>query len=138
MRLHHTDDPICPLCEEKLKGAHEYMAEWFRRVKRSYPNVHTSCAYRGKEEQDAAVARGASRARFPKSAHNFERDGKPCSLALDLFQIDEDGIGRWVPLFFAKINAENEKSGEPLIWGGRFKSIGDSCHFELDRKKRAP
>ncbi len=82
-------------------------------------------------DQNKCVSEGKSKAVWPTSPHNAMRDKKPCSKALDLFQIDEDGIARWVPIFFAKLNAENLANLEPLIWGGEFKTLGDSCHFQL-------
>lgn len=135
MNLHHTDAPVCPLCEEKLKQAHVYLGEWFRALKRRYPNVHVSWSWRGQESQDHAFETGSSRLKWPFSAHNqTTSEGMPNSMALDLFQIDEDGVARWSPSFFAKVNAENEASGEPLRWGGKWKSIGDSCHYQFSAK----
>lgn len=40
--------------------------------------------WRGKEDQDAAVASGASKTPWPTSKHNHEELGKPCSLAVDV------------------------------------------------------
>lgn len=133
--LHHTDGESCPLCVEKLKQAHLYLVQWFLVLKRKYPNVHVSWAWRGQRDQDHALETHASALRWPFSAHNHTmKDGSPCSMALDLFQLDEDGVARWSPTFFSKVNAENEAAGEPIQWGGKFKSFGDSCHFQFNAK----
>jgi hypothetical protein len=117
MSLHHTDAPACPLCEEKLRTAHSVMADWFRRIKKQFENVHISWAYRGAEDQERFFKEGKTRCRFPKSAHNYAINGKPCSLALDLFLIDEDGSARFPPLFYAKVNEINQQNKEPIRWG---------------------
>lgn len=130
MRLHHTDDPICPLCEHKLEGAHPDLAEWYRGVKARHPDAHISWAFRGKADQNRFFADGASKAPWPLSKHNHEKDGKPCSLALDLFQI-RDGRAIFDPVFGAKVNAENQAAGLKLVWGGTFKRLGDAGHFEM-------
>lgn len=129
VRVRHTDDAACPLCWEKLKGAHAYLRSWFYEKKRKYPNLHVSWAWRGKEDQERMFREGASRAHFGQSAHNaVDAEGKPCARALDLFQIDEDGVARFSRQFMKKL--WDECKGEPLRWGGNFKSIGDECHFE--------
>lgn len=130
--LHHTHDPVCLLCEDKLFTADPRLASWFRAVKARYTNVHVSWSWRGEADQEAFFKEGKTHAHFPHSAHNkMDASGKPCSLALDLFQIDEDGIARFSPLFYAKIADESEKTNEPILWGGTFKNIGDKDHFQL-------
>lgn len=131
--MHHEAGPSCPLCETKLMTAHPYLASWFRRVKSKYINVHISWAWRGEADQNAFKSGGKSELGWPHSPHNHTTPlGKPYSLALDLFQEDEDGAARWSPAFFFKLNSENEADKEPLKWGGKWKSIGDSCHFQVD------
>lgn len=132
MALHHTEDPVCPLCEAKIRDSHPAMASWFREKKKVYQNLHTSCSFRGKVDQDSAFKEGKSKLKWPHSAHNRvnPRTAKPESLALDLFQIDEVGNPRWSPLFFAMLNRENRQDRCPIRWGGDFRTLGDSCHFE--------
>lgn len=132
MSAHHTHDKVCPLCTEKALTAHPYLAAWFGRVKKRYPNVHISWAWRGAEDQEKFFKEGKTRCHFPNSKHNKTKpDGTPCSMALDLFLWDEDGVARFPPLWYARLNAENEADREPIKWGGEFKSIGDGDHFEL-------
>lgn len=106
------------------------MSSWFKRLKSRYPNVHVSWAYRGADDQDRFFKEGKSQLRYPLSAHNATLYGKPCSRALDLFQIDEDGVARFSEPFYAKVNDENEAAQEPITWGGTWKSLGDKDHFE--------
>ena len=129
---HHTDDPECPLCEQKLATAHKTLQSWYRRHKVRNPNSHISWAYRGKDDQEQFFKEGKTRCHFPDSPHNhLDEKSQPESLALDLFQIDEDGNARFSPKWYAKVNAENEADKEPIIWGGTFKSIGDGDHYQL-------
>lgn len=133
--MRHTEGD-CPLCRKKLEGAHVYLRDWFYRVKAREPSIHVSWAWRGPEDQAKLKSEGASNASFPNSPHNHQTKDGPCSLALDLFQIDADGQARFSGLFMAKIWAKCEADKEPFIWGGYFKKpAGDFCHFELDRKK---
>lgn len=132
MRASHTDDPVCPLCQQKLLTAHPFFHDWFARQKQKYPNLHISWAYRGKEDQERVYADGKSNARFGQSAHNaVDEKGKPRADALDLFQIDEDGVARFSPTFMAKLWGECKDDG--LIWGGNFRKLGDFCHFQRKR-----
>jgi hypothetical protein len=84
---YHTNDLICLLCAEKLATADPRIAEWFLEIKKEFPHAHVSWAYRNKEDQDRFFAEGKTRAKFPRSKHNVERDGKPYAQALDLFEL---------------------------------------------------
>ena len=128
---HHTNEPVCPLCDFKLKTAHPYLGLWFRKLKARYPSAHISWAWRGQIDQDKFFDEGKTKVRFPHSKHNNMKGSLPYSLALDLFQEDDDGNARFSPLWYAKVNAENEAEKEPIVWGGRFKHLGDGDHFEL-------
>lgn len=132
-KLSHAEGPACPLCEEKLKTAHPTIREWFLGKKAKYRNLHVSCAYRGAEEQEKAFKEHATTLHYPESKHNHTEGGKPCSLAVDVFQIDEDGRARFSSLFCAKLNAENQAEGLKIRWGGTFhlKHGNDGCHFEV-------
>lgn len=128
---HHTDDFECPLCEEKIASAHPYMQDWFRRLKKKYPTVHCSCAWRDEAAQEKAFSDGKTKAHWPDSKHNFMLDGKPCSLALDIFEI-VNGKERWSWSFYREVNQENTLDNEEILWGGMFKSIIDGPHWEYN------
>lgn len=131
---HHTADPACPLCEEKLAQAHADLAEWYRsKVKAAYPNSHVSWSYRDQASQEQAVADGKSELHYPASAHNkTDAAGSPRALALDLFFIDQNGKAYWPAMLFAKIADDAEHAGDPILWGGHWRELGDSDHFQWE------
>lgn len=134
MDLHHSDGQSCPLCNDKLLSAHPYLKSWFGRVKAKYVNTHISWAFRNMAEQNQFYKDGRTRAQWPKSPHNHMIGDMPQALALDIFQLDEDGIARFSPAFYNRLNQENEVNLEPIFWGGKFKTLGDQDHFELTLK----
>lgn len=87
--------------------------------------MHVACAYRNKEAQNIAFTQGDSKLPWPQSKHNL----MPAK-ALDIFQ-QVEGRAIFDPIFCAKLNAESRLADFPLRWGGEFKSLGDSGHFEL-------
>lgn len=103
MNLHHNDDDPCPMCESKLEGAHVDLVTWFREVKSLWSNCHVSWAFRNEALQNKAYENHASNLKWPMSAHNHMENNKPCALALDIFQIDEDGVGRFSPKFYSMV-----------------------------------
>ncbi len=126
----HTDGPVCAGCEKKLMQADPRIAKWFReRVKPLKPDCHISWSFRGKEDQEEAVREGKSEKPWPSSAHNAIQNGKPCSRALDLFQ-SVDGKALFPMRYFREICDDADAAGVPIRWGGRFRSLGDACHFE--------
>jgi hypothetical protein len=126
---HHTSDPVCPLCAEKLTTADPRIAEWFFEMKKEFPHAHVSGAYRGREVQEQVFKR-RKRAHWPQSRHNHMEDGKPCSLVLDVFQL-KNGKPKFCPNFYFTLNELTQKMGLPISWGGSFRAIMDSDHFEL-------
>ena len=132
LRLHHEEGAQCPLCDWKLTTAHPRLAQWFWALKKRYKNAHVSWAYRNEDKQKLFFNEGKSRVLYPNSKHNkVDAKGNPCSLALDLFQIDEDGLARFPNPWYAKIHAENEANREPIVWGGSWEKFPDLNHFEL-------
>ena len=121
----HSDGPECPGCDLKLKDAHSYLQDWFKRLKAKYVNVHVACAYRDQLSQEQAFKSGATKLHFPLSAHN-----KVPALALDVFLIGEDGVAAWPPQWFIQVNQENIANKEPLQWGGMWHELGDNDHFQ--------
>lgn len=124
---HHTSDPVCPLCEQKLSLAHEDLQKWFRDLKSRHSDVHVSWSFRDEASQDQAFREGKTKLRFPASPHN-----KTPAMALDIFQIDDSGKPKWDPIFNTKVNYESLNLGYQLRWGGTFKSLGDYDHFQLN------
>lgn len=129
--MRHTNTEVCESCNEKLKQSHPAMKAWVLELRARHEDVHVSCSFRNKADQDKAYIERKSLLRWPNSKHNYTRNGQPYSLAVDLFQIDSLGQGHWDKSFFTQINEENEAHQREMRWGGEFKSIGDSCHFEM-------
>lgn len=127
----HTDEDKCPGCELKLRYVHPYLVDWFHRLKANYPSVHISDGWRDAAEQTIAVKGGKSNTPWPHSKHNYTVNGNACSLALDIFQIDLDGIAHWSFKFYQLIDKLNQEDKEPVLWGGTFTAIKDGPHFEL-------
>lgn len=127
MSTHHTSDPVCPACEEKLTQAHDKLAPFFKYFKSIYPDLHVSWSYRDKQSQEEAVKNHKSDLHYPKSPHN-----KLPALAIDVFQINEHGAGIWDGKFCAKLNKEQKAAGFDLLWGGEFKDLGDADHFQVN------
>lgn len=121
----HNQGDSCQSCLDKLIHGHPGIVEAYHFIKTRHPDVHCSWIYRGPEDQEKARSSGASLAKFGQSKHNLEP-----AQAMDLFQIDENGIAIFDPKFCSKLNAELKEAGFKLKWGGDFKKIGDYCHWE--------
>lgn len=77
----HLNNGACPHCQvilNKFPGFHPSFRAWFEAFQKQHPEAHISDAGRGKAEQEAYVASGASDANWPDSAHNW-------NAALDFF-----------------------------------------------------
>lgn len=131
MNHHSNQEPVCPLCSEKLEQAHPYLRKWFETVKRRHPHAHVAWAFRDKETQNRFLKEKKSKLPWPLSKHNHMLNGKPCALALDLFQIDERGNDVWDEKFYAQVNADNELDRAQLEWAGRWHSFKETCHFQM-------
>lgn len=122
----HTQGQECEGCNERMKEAHVMLQSFFSQLKDKYNDVHVSCVYRNKEDQDKAFLLGGSKLRYPHSKHN-----KVPSEAIDIFQINENGKAIFNREFLAMAFDFSKEIGLDLRWGGKFKSLGDFCHYEL-------
>lgn len=137
---HHTDGPECLFCIDKMKKAHPVLQSFFTSLKKQEMTVHVCWSWRGKDDQNRAFDDGKSTVVFPNSKHNsVDLNGNPCSRAIDLFTIDEDGSARFEVKFYRdrawRFIQENRL---PLAWGGNFTKIKDYDHFELLPSIRQP
>lgn len=83
MTIRHVNTGKCPKCEEiknRYPGFDQDMWTWFKLLQASHPEAHISCAGRDEHEQNILFGRGASKAKWGQSAHNY-------NAALDLFVI---------------------------------------------------
>lgn len=130
-RLHHEPGSTCPLCAEKLATADSRLITWFLKKKEIHPEIHVSWAWRGQADQDRFFREGKTFLKWPESEHNHMEHGVPCARALDLFCLTDKGQAIWDEAFFARLASECEKDGDPILWGGNFRKLGDGDHFQL-------
>lgn len=83
--------------------------------------------HRTKEEQDAAVAKGFSKVKFPNSKHN----SLP-SKAVDIcpHPVNWNDKQAFIDLSLT-VKEEAAKMGLKIKWGGDFKTFFDGPHYEL-------
>ncbi len=119
-RVRHTNNGDCPKCEEILNrfaGCHPMLVDWFVQLQRKHPDAHISCAGRGRKDQEDAKKRGASKASYGESAHNY-------NMALDLFKMHQSGA-EWPRDWF------NEVVGKTLPGWLTWYGAPGSKFFEL-------
>jgi hypothetical protein len=78
----HVNSGQCIHCLEifqRYPGFHVGLYKWFQDLQQKHPEAHVSCAGRGRQDQEECFNRGASRAHFGQSAHNYNS-------AIDLFK----------------------------------------------------
>ena len=132
--VHHSADPICPKCEITLMWAHpEFIPVW-KAIKTKFLDAHISWTYRDKDSQEEAFKERKSNAHFPNSPHNkTDAKGNKCSHAIDLFQItSEHPEGLWKEEWFEEIATYIVALFPFVFWGGKFKSIHDGDHYEIE------
>lgn len=142
MLKHNYLKEVCEECEFKLQFAHPDCARFYYFLKENgFNEVHISESARNQEDQQKAFTTGKSKTPWPNSKHNFIKDGKQCSLALDLFKIDKDGIasfplGYYFDMYVALKNSSDFKN--LVRWGGDFKSIykGEDYPTFLENRKK--
>ena len=123
--MKHNDGPICNSCSFKLQEGHEKLTEWFNYFKEKYPEMHTSCVYRGKEDQDNDYKTGVSKLQYPDSYHN-----KTPSQAIDIFTIVY-GKAIFDVSFYSKIWDETKVKYPEFEWGGNFPHLRDYPQFQI-------
>lgn len=95
--------------------------------------------HRGQGRQNALCAAGESKEQYPHSAHNCSP-----SLAFDYVFWPFDGSDKaWADDAAFKAVAdvmieEGAKLGIVLLWGGNWKSLGDTDHIQLVSKNGVP
>lgn len=121
----HQDGISCPGCDDRLTEGCDVIKSIYGAVKDKYPDMHCSWVHRNESEQDSAFARGESKLKWPHSKHN-----KLPSEAIDIFQIDQNGMAVFDPKFCNDVKKFLLSQGFDFKWGGDFKSLGDYGHFE--------
>lgn len=107
----HLNDGSCQKCLEILNrypGINQNLNLWILNLQRNNPDAHVSCAGRGMVDQEAAFHRGASKAHYGESSHNY-------NCAVDIFQLS-DGKAVWDREWFDLVVGANLADG--LKWYG--------------------
>jgi len=132
--MKHDNGGNCKRCAEMLEEAHEQIRYWYYRIEEAFPDVHVDRVWCGKEMQDQLVADKKSLLKWPNSKHNHMEDGKPCSLAMDLFRLIETAQGQSAEFragFYVQIANWIDDQNAPIEWGGSWKHFKDLDHFQL-------
>lgn len=131
--IHQSNGP-CAGCEKKLTQCDPFWTNWFASLKANWSNAHISWGFRGQADQDADYNAGSSKLKWPFSKHNFMLDdGTPNSLALDLFQINEEGKAVFDPKWYTLVFHWSLAQGYPVEWGGFFKTLKDMNHYQISQ-----
>lgn len=102
---------------QRYPDFHRELAQWFFDLQAKHPDAHISCAGRGKIDQEVAFQRGASKAHYGQSAHNY-------NAALDFFEL-ADGKARWDLSWFKEVIASELTTD--LKWYGML----NAAYYEL-------
>lgn len=109
----HKNDGQCMHCLtiiQRYPGFHLELFKWFQALQQKHPEAHISCAGRGRQDQEECFHRGASRARYGQSAHNY-------NAALDLFKNQGNDI--FDRSWFELVIAPAVKAAPEIEWYGR-------------------
>lgn len=72
--MSHINNGACEKCIQiinKYAGFNEDLKSWFLLTQANHPEFHCADAGRGKVEQELFYSKGASKAHFSQSSHNF-------------------------------------------------------------------
>lgn len=120
----HSNNKRCSKCAEIFDAFPKFnvlIRTWFEDIQEKYPEFHIACAGRGEFEQEAAFLRGASKAHYGESAHNY-------NLAIDTFWLIDGKYSLPVDYYDEYIKPEIP---DWLEWGHTWKSFPELPHFEL-------
>lgn len=101
--MKHENTGRCLQCLaiiNRYEGFNQTLKDWFIALQEKHPEVHTSCAGRGIVDQENLFLRGATRARWMQSAHNY-------NAALDLFVVIKGEKSIYPPWWFKDVLAKN-------------------------------
>lgn len=109
---HENETGKCSKCRqiiEKYPGFYAPLSGWFYLIQEQYHDCHVSEAGRGRIMQDVYFQRGASRAKYGQSSHNW-------NIGLDLFRLVDDKAVYEVKWFNKVVGANLTPN---IIWYGR-------------------
>lgn len=126
--IHHKPGEICDWCEHILEEVIPYMDDFFHWAKKAYSTLHIAEGWRDEVSQNKDFSEGRSEKKWPDSKHNHTENGLPCSLALDLFRLSEDGKANYDINFYADLYKEAIDADFNIRWGGKWH---DYDHYEM-------
>ncbi len=124
---HSNDANECAGCSAviaRYPGTDPDLVSWFWLLREKNHDLHTSCAGRGREDQEACFSAGTSKAHWTQSAHNW-------NCALDLFRIDENGKASWDAMWYNNVLSGCPEIGDWLTWGRFWTTFKEYPHLEL-------
>jgi hypothetical protein len=134
--MHVNPASSCSACAEKLSQCHSTLRLWHEIISDNFPDCHVAVGFRGQVDQEIAFQNHLTHAPFPKSKHNRMNGNIPESWAIDIFQLSEEGVAVFNPLYFTKIwdfinNIQTKAEDIELAWGGNFSNLKDLDHIEM-------
>jgi hypothetical protein len=127
MNNHHANESPCLKCMDifdRYPGFNEELRTWFMAVQLENPDMHISCAGRGRDDQEKFFKMNLTRARYGQSAHNY-------NCAIDIFQL-LDGKAAWEKAWFDRVVVPNLYPA--LKWyGAPGSAFYELPHVELTR-----
>lgn len=97
----HPNNGNCPGCDkifDRYIGFHDGLRKWFKEFQQKHPEAHIACAGRGEQDQEEAQLRGASKAKYGESAHNY-------NCAIDIFEQQGDKKNIYEEEWFIRVLA---------------------------------
>jgi hypothetical protein len=101
--MKHTNDGKCKKCLEiiyKFPNPYQRAVLWFVDLQSRHHEAHVSEWGRGEDSQEALFLRGASRAKWKKSAHNW-------NAAFDIFEMGGDPKNIYESSFYKEVLKPN-------------------------------
>lgn len=101
--MQHRNDGKCKKCQEifnKFPNFHLGLQVWFEQFQALHPEAHISEAGRDSNTQQILRSKGASKANFGQSAHNW-------NAAIDIFELSGDMKDIYEPAWYNKLFPSN-------------------------------
>lgn len=114
----------CAILFNRYAEFYKPLKDWFFDLQTQFPDMHISCAGRGMVDQMALFQRGATKAKWGQSAHNF-------NAAIDIFQLKK-GQAAWDLAWFDTVVGPHLPAD--ITWYGRL----DAPYFELPHCEWTP
>lgn len=123
--MKHNEIGFCLKCQEIFNAYpnfHPGLKLWFEKLQLEHPDAHISAAGRGHIQQEEFFERGASRAHYGQSSHNF-------NAAIDIFQL-KDSQAFWTRGWFL-ITVKPNLTPDLKWYGERNAEFPELPHVEV-------